>query len=120
MLVYTIAWNSTPWLIWHASESIPIGLYRVHPIRKRMVNDLVIAIPPEPIAALLAEAGYLPRGVPLLKRVVAVSNQTVCRSGHKIIIDGREAGQALERDSRGLSLPVWEGCCRSKSMTCSS
>jgi type IV secretory pathway protease TraF len=62
------------------------------------------------VATFLADAGHLPRGVPLLKRVRAVSDQTVCRIGYKIAIDGVEVGQALERDYRGRLLPDWQGC----------
>jgi conjugative transfer signal peptidase TraF len=99
-----------PWLVWNTSESAPIGLYRVQTAGKLMVDDLVIVIPPKPLATFLADAGHLPRGVPLLKRVRAVSDQTVCRIGYKITIDGVQVGQALERDSRGRSLPDWQGC----------
>jgi type IV secretory pathway protease TraF len=46
---------------------------------KLMLNDLVIAMPPEPLATFLVDGGYLARGVPLIKRILALSGQTVCR-----------------------------------------
>ena len=55
---------------------------------------------------------YLPKGVPLLKRVLGVSGQTVCRIGRTITVDGIEMGAALERDRIGRDLPVWQGCRR--------
>jgi Signal peptidase, peptidase S26 len=54
--------------------------------------------------------GYLPTGVPMLKRVLALPGQTVCRNGHTISVDGIEMGEARERDGRGRPLPFWEGC----------
>ena len=54
--------------------------------------------------------GYLPRGVPMMKHVAALSGQVVCRHGLAILIDAVEVGQAQERDSRGRPLPVWQGC----------
>ena len=53
---------------------------------------------------------YLPIGVPMLKRVLALPGQTVCRKGVTISVDGIEMGEALSRDSRGRPLPVWQGC----------
>lgn len=61
-----------PVFIWNASGSVPIGLYRVVPEDRPAVPDLVAVMPPEPIAAFLEDGGYLPRGIPLLKRVVGL------------------------------------------------
>jgi type IV secretory pathway protease TraF len=46
----------------------------------------------------------------MLKRVLALPGQTVCRNGLTISVDGIDVGQAHERDGRGRSLPVWDGC----------
>ena len=40
-----------------------------------MVTTLVVAMPPEPLATFLADGGYLPRGVPLIKRILALPGQ---------------------------------------------
>jgi type IV secretory pathway protease TraF len=56
---------------------------------KLMVKDLVHALPPEPLGTFLADAGYLPRGVPLLKHIRALPDQTVCRFGYKIRVASR-------------------------------
>jgi type IV secretory pathway protease TraF len=52
----------------------------------------------------------LPRGVPLLKRVLALPGQTVCRNYLAVMIDGVVMSFARERDHRGRPLPVWQGC----------
>ena len=102
--------KQAPSLVWNASESVPVGLYRVQPTGKLTVTDLVVALPPEPLATFLAEGGYLPRGVPLIKRVLALPGQTVCRKELAITVDGIEMGPTRERDSRGRPLPGWQGC----------
>ncbi|RWC64190.1 S26 family signal peptidase [Mesorhizobium sp.] len=99
-------------LIWNASASAPIGFYRIDVDGPFEVTDLVAVDVPEPLAAFLAERGYLPRGVPPLKRILGVSGQIVCRSNLTITVDGIEVGAALERDRAGRNLPVWQGCRR--------
>ena len=97
-------------LIWNASASVPIGLYAVRPAGVPHVGELVVIVPPEPLAVFLADRGYLPAGVPLLKHILALPRQTVCRIGDSISIDGLPVGRALERDRRGRPLPTWHGC----------
>ncbi|MBR0642683.1 S26 family signal peptidase [Plastoroseomonas hellenica] len=99
-----------PKLIWNASASTPIGLYAIEPEHSPTVTDLVAVRAPEPLASFLAEGGYLPRGVPLLKRVAALPGQRVCRTGVAISVDAVPMGEALERDRRGRPLPIWQGC----------
>ncbi len=99
-------------LIWNASASAPIGLYTIDFDGSFEVTDLVAVEAPEPLATFLADRGYLPKGVPLMKRVLAVSGQTVCRTNFIITVDGIEVGTALARDRAGRDLPVWQGCRR--------
>jgi type IV secretory pathway protease TraF len=81
----------------------------VRPPRRLIVTDLVVAFPPEPLAMLLAEGGYLPR-VPLIERILALPGQTVCRTDLTITVDRIEMGAARPRDRRGRLLPIWQGC----------
>lgn len=102
--------GAAPALVWNVTASVPVGLYRVRPLSRPVAGMLVVAWPPEPLAGFLAERGYLPSGVPLIKPVLALPRQTVCRTGVVITVDGREAGAARDRDRGGRPLPVWEGC----------
>ena len=96
--------------LWNASASVPIGLYALRSADNPDIADLVVVAPPEPLAAYLAERGYLAPGVPLLKRVAALPGQKVCRSAMTISVDGVPLGQARERDGRSRVLPTWQGC----------
>ncbi|GLR89672.1 S26 family signal peptidase [Bradyrhizobium iriomotense] len=102
--------EATPSYIWNSSDSVPIGLYRLQPAGQLTVTELVAVRPPEPLASFLDLNGYLPIGVPMLKRVLALPGQTVCRNGRTISVDSIEMGLARERDARGRPLPVWLGC----------
>ncbi|MCK1266905.1 S26 family signal peptidase [Bradyrhizobium sp. 49] len=99
-----------PLYIWNASASVPIGLYRLRPARRFHVTELVAIQPPEPLATFLDLNGYLPVGVPMLKRVLALPGQTVCRNGLTISVDDITVGEARNRDGRGRPLPKWQGC----------
>jgi conjugative transfer signal peptidase TraF len=96
--------------IWNASASVPIGLYRIVPGDHVGVTDLAVVMPPAELAAFLDERRYLPRGLPLIKRVLALGGATVCRRGSAIIAYDGTYGQALARDRRGRPLPDWQGC----------
>lgn len=88
---------------------MPIGLYRILPENHLAGTGLAVLMPPEPIAKFLADRNYLPRGVPLLKQVLALPGQTVCRIRLAVMIDGVVMATARERDHRGRPLPVWQG-----------
>jgi conjugative transfer signal peptidase TraF len=97
-------------LIWNATASAPVGFYTVEPADRIDVPDLVAIMPPEPLASFMVERSYIARGVPLLKRVLGLPGQWVCRTGRTITVDGIEMGDALDRDRIGRDLPVWQGC----------
>ncbi len=97
-------------LIWNATASAPIGFYTVEPVDAIEVPELVAVLPPEPFASFMVERGYVGRGVPLLKRILGLPGQKVCRTGRTITVDAIEMGEALERDRMGRDLPVWQGC----------
>jgi len=63
LVVSMIAVRPAPRYIWNASESVPIGLYRLHPTGRLAVTQLVAVEPPEPLATFLAGRRYLPRGI---------------------------------------------------------
>ncbi len=101
---------TAPRLVWNASASVPIGFYTVAPTERIAVPDLVAVAPPEPFASFMIERGYVARDVPLLKRVIGLPGQRLCRAGHAITVDGVPLGEARDHDSLGRDLPVWQGC----------
>jgi conjugative transfer signal peptidase TraF len=110
MIATTTGPGAAPRFVWNVSGSASIGLYRVRPAPQLTVATLVVAYPPEPLATWLADGSYLPHGLPLLKPILALEGQTVCRAGPVVTVDGHDVGVARQRDHSGRLLPVWEGC----------
>lgn len=104
--------GARPYLVWNTTASAPIGFYRVaHHIDPRYrIGDLVLVRPDPANAKLYASRGYLPLGVPLLKRIAATPGHHVCERDRALSIDGHAIAAALDRDSRGRSLLAWNGC----------
>lgn len=100
----------TPLLVWNATASAPIGLYRVESATHIRHGDLVLAWLPESARRLAAGRDYLPADVPVVKRVAATGGHTVCREHLLITINGMAVATALATDSRGHTLPHWSGC----------
>ena len=99
-----------PRLIYNASTSAPIGLYRVLPAGLIRRGDLVLARTPTSVRDLAAERGYLPASVPLVKRVAAMAGDSVCVRNRAVSIDGLHVADQLATDAAGRPLPVWTGC----------
>ena len=84
-----------PWLIWNASASVPIGLYAIHTVGAQRIGGLVVVKPPEPLASFLADRGYLPRGVPLVKHVAALpDSRSVATGSQSALAPSRSAKRA--------------------------
>lgn len=102
----------SPHVLWNASASVPVGLYRLHPVEQLTIGDLVAVQPPPALSDYLDALGYLPRSVPLLKHVAALEGALVCRSGDAITVDQLRLGHAHVQDRYGRDLPIWQGCHR--------
>ncbi|MBN9673720.1 S26 family signal peptidase [Roseibium aggregatum] len=110
LILAPVFFDWQPRFIWNASASVPVGLYFARPLGTLNVGDLVAVAPPQDLADFLAKRSYLPRGVPLIKHVLALPGTGVCRKGATIFVGGKPYGQARERDRLGRSLPRWQGC----------
>jgi conjugative transfer signal peptidase TraF len=97
-------------IVWNATASAPIGLYRVRHDRALSRGDLVLDVPARRLAAFADARGYLPRGIPLVKRIAAVAGDAVCARGNTVFINGRLAAARLAADGRGRPLSSWSGC----------
>jgi conjugative transfer signal peptidase TraF len=110
LVVSTIAAKPSARYLWNASASVPIGFYLIRPTGRLFVTELVAVLPPEPTATFLETRRFLPPGIPMLKRVLALPGQTICREGLTITVDKSSVGDARAHDRSGRPLPVWQGC----------
>lgn len=111
-LAFSAFATPTPRLIWNASASAPMGLYRLDP-KAPVARGVRVAYRPTPDQArLFDQRRYLPAGLPLLKPVAAVDPALVCRADQTVRLDGRVVAQARRKDRAGRPLPTWSGCRR--------
>jgi conjugative transfer signal peptidase TraF len=108
-LAATIALPPHPLLVWNASASAPIGLYRVGGT-DLATADMVIAWLPAAARDFAARRHYLPANVPLVKRVAAEPGDTVCGLGREIFVNGHRVARRLVRDGAGRPMLWWTGC----------
>ncbi len=96
-------------LIYNASESAPPGLYWLddQPIKR---GDFVLVQIPMRVRALVGERGYLPPEIPLIKRVMGVEGDEICREATRISINANTVAEAQASDRSGRPMPVWQGC----------
>lgn len=108
----TIALPPLPRLVWNASASAPIGLYIVSPGAILQRGDMVVAWLPAEARQLAASRHYLPRNVPLVKRVAGIAGDTICAVDRMVTLNGRPVAVRRAADAAGRPLPAWQGCVR--------
>ncbi|MBX3562649.1 MAG: S26 family signal peptidase [Sphingomonas sp.] len=106
----TLLWPPRPQLLWNASASSPIGLYRVRPADSVRPGEMVVAWPPDEARRLGAARHYLPSNVPLVKRVAAAAGDRVCAAGEAVFVNGRLETLRRAHDPSGRPMPWWTGC----------
>ena len=67
----------------NTSPSLPLGLYRLHPVARPLTRGtpVIVQVP-----------GRSARTVPVLKPVAAVAGEWVCRAGQALVIHGEDSG----------------------------
>lgn len=105
-----LAVTITPRLVYNPSASAPRGWYVVRAGTQVRAGDLVLAALPPYAAELAAARGYLPRGLPVVKRVAAVGGDRVCADRGVLDVSAGITIRALAQDRAGRSLSPWSGC----------
>lgn len=97
-------------LVYNPSDSVARGWYRIGPPDSLHVGSIVLVRLPASVAAFAAQRGYLPAGVPLLKRIGAVAPQAVCVREGVVRIDGAAVTAVLAKDGAHRPMPTWALC----------
>lgn len=101
--------DPAPRLVWNASASAPRGLYLIMPHAAITHGDMVLVALPDAPRRFAAARGYLPDGVPILKRIAATTGTEVCADDHALTVAGHMVVR-LAVDRAGHPLPRWIGC----------
>ena len=96
-------------LVYNGSSSSRIGFYWIddQPIK---LGDFVLMNAPENAREIIETRHYLPPNAPLIKRVVGIGGDEICRHGPNISVNEVGMGVAKSEDLFGRVLPVWQGC----------
>ena len=105
----TSAFDMPTKLVYNASASAPIGFYWIDQVSVSRGDAVLIRLPKH-ARELVESRQYLPPNVPLIKRVVGMEGDEICRRGQEIWINNAAVAVALNEDDQGRKLPVWSGC----------
>lgn len=100
-------------IVYNPSDSVARGWYRVGGIdgaNPLHPGSIVLARLPVGAATLAAQRGYLPAGVPILKRIGAIAPQVVCIRERIVRIDGAAVATVRMHDGAFRSMPSWTQC----------
>jgi conjugative transfer signal peptidase TraF len=100
-------------VVYNQTDSVPRGWYRVSRIDNAAslhVDGIVLARLAADVASFAQQRGYLPNGVPILKRIGAVAPQSVCIQDQLVRINGVLVSTALTHDGAHRPLQPWTEC----------
>lgn len=111
--VMPMAIRDRVFVVYNPSDSVPRGWYRIGRMESAAslhLGSIVLARLPAGVAAFAAQRGYLPSGVPILKRIGALAPQSVCVRGQLVHIDGTMVATVRAHDGAHRPLQVWSQC----------
>ncbi|MNL26278.1 Peptidase S26 [compost metagenome] len=111
--VMPVATRDRVLVVYNPSDSLPRGWYRIGGLGSAAplhVGSIVLARLPADVAAFAARRGYLPSGVPILKRIGALAPQSVCVREQFVRIDGSVVAIARTHDGAHRLLQAWSQC----------
>ncbi len=100
-------------VVYNPTDSVPRGWYHIGNVDSAAalhVGSIVLARLPVDVAAFAGQRGYLPSGVPILKRIGAIPPQSVCVREQTVLIDGAVAATARTNDGARRPLQAWLHC----------
>lgn len=110
IVMQTINSMTGPHFLLNLSSSEPLGIYRLRPFNGTLRRgEIVWMKAPQKAGAFIYERGWLPRGWPLLKHVMAVPGDTFCITDTTLTVNGALVGPVTDRDRKGQPLPRIRG-----------
>ena len=111
-IVMRMSAHESVFVVYNPTDSVPRGWYRIIPAHSLPVGSIVLVTLPVDVSTLAAQRGYLPAGIPLLKRVGAMAPQRVCVDGASVRIDDVTVAAVTRADGHGRPLSAWSQCRR--------
>jgi len=105
-----VAANAGRHFVWNLTPSVPMGMYLARRGAPLARGSLVAFTPPAGAAATIDARHYLPRGVGLLKHLVALPGDRVCIDDRSYSVDGHPVGGVAPADTLGRHLDPYVYC----------
>ena len=102
-------------LVYNPTPSVARGWYWIDRgvnVASLPVGSIVLVQLPLAVAAFADGRGYLPRGIPILKRIGAAAPQSVCLRGDAVLVDDVQVARTMARDGALRPLSNWPACRR--------
>ncbi len=96
-------------LIWNRTQSAPLGLYWLTK-QAPVVGDLALISAKSDAAIWSQKHRFIGPNWPLIKRISATENDSICRFGANILINNTLTAIAQQTSFDQQKLPEWEGC----------
>lgn len=112
-IVVQLSAHDHVFVVYNPTDSVQRGWYRVgliDSVSTLRVGNIVLARLPADVSAFAGQRGYLPNGVPILKRVGAVAPQSVCVREQSVRVDGTIVATARMQDGARRPLQAWSQC----------
>ncbi|WP_440617200.1 signal peptidase I [Cysteiniphilum sp. 6C5] len=92
------------------TPSMPEGWYFTYPVADYHKGDNVVFIPNQQTEHYILTRKWLPRNIPLLKKIVGVPGDLLCIKGQNVYINEQWIGKIYQTDGKGNMLPVFQFC----------
>ena len=99
-------------LVVNTSPSMPSGVYWITRAAPMERGSVVLFAPPDGVRELIYGRGWLPNGMPLLKTIGALADDTYCVRDGRFVVTGADVGPVFLLDSQGRPIPQIAGCRR--------
>ena len=92
------------------TPSMPEGWYFTYPTDELQKGDNVVFIPNKQTEDYILSRKWLPRNIPLLKKIVGIPGDYLCIKEGATYINEKWVAKIYSQDSNGDALPVFKYC----------
>lgn len=111
MLVILFVRSQGYWLSYQVTPSMPEGFYWITPIHGRLHrNEVIVFRPPSQFEKFLTKKHWLPDNGLMMKHVVAVPGDWVCKYDDYVWLNGKAIAPVFSHAPKGEALPSLAFC----------
>ncbi len=112
-IMYSLYFLLKHWQVgitYQSTPSMPEGYYLTYKVKSIQRENNVIFMPNQKTEKFIIQHGWLPEGIPLLKRVIGIPGDKLCIKHHMVYINNKRVAVAKLKDNKGEALPIFTYC----------